>query len=80
MIIFGGETSSGTAADGAAYNPTTDHWRALSAAGAPLPRSGAAAAWSGAELLVFAGLSGGQPQAALQRLNPQPPWYLYRKP
>ena len=80
MLIFGGETSLGTAADGAAYNPVTDSWRTLTPAGAPLARSGAAAAWSGTEFLVFAGSSGGQPLAALQRLNPQPPWYLYRKP
>ena len=80
MLIFGGETVSGSAADGAAYNPATDSWRALSSGGAPLARSGASAAWSGTEFILFAGLSGGQPVAALQRLNPQPPWYLYRKP
>ncbi len=79
MLIFGGETTSGTCANGAAYNPTTDSWRTLTTAGAPLARSGAAAAWSGTQFLVFAGLSGGQPLAALQLLNPQPPWYLYRK-
>jgi N-acetylneuraminic acid mutarotase len=80
MLVFGGETVSGSAADGAAYNPATDSWRPLSTGGAPLARSGASAVWSGAEFIVFAGLSGGQPVAALQRLNPQPPWYLYRKP
>jgi N-acetylneuraminic acid mutarotase len=79
MLVFGGETSSGTASDGAAYNPATDSWRTLATAGAPLARSGAAAAWSGTQFLVFAGLSGGQPLAALQLLNPQPPWFLYRK-
>ena len=31
-------------------------------------------------MLVFAGLSNGQPLASLQSLNPQPTWYLYRKP
>ena len=79
MLVFGGETSSGTASDGAAYDPATDSWRTLTTAGAPLARSAAAAAWSGTQFLVFAGSSAGQPLAALQLLNPQPPWYLYRK-
>jgi len=80
MLIFGGETLSGTTADGAAYDPATDKWRPLSSAGGPQPRSGATLAWSGSELVVFAGIANGQPLAALQRLNPQPNWYLYRKP
>jgi len=80
MIVFGGETSLGTTADGAAYDPAADQWRPLSNAGNPIPRSGATSAWSGTELLVFGGLSNNQPLASLQRLNPQPTWYLYRKP
>jgi N-acetylneuraminic acid mutarotase len=79
MLVFGGETGAGTAADGGAYNPLTGQWRALSGLGSPLARSGATAAWTGSELLVFAGLSNGTPLASLQRLNPQPAWYLYRK-
>ena len=80
MIIFGGETTAGTVGDGAAYNPATAQWRPLSALGNPTPRSGATTIWSGSELIVFGGLSNGQPIAALQLLNPQPTWYLYRKP
>jgi N-acetylneuraminic acid mutarotase len=80
MLIFGGETSLGSTSDGAAYDPATDKWRPLSNVGAPLARSGATTVWSGSELLVFAGLDNGQPLASLQRLNPQPNWYLYRKP
>ena len=80
MLIWGGETSSGTIADGAAYDPVADKWRPLSHDGAPQPRSGATAVWSGSELIVFGGQANGQPVGTLQRLNPQPNWYLYRKP
>ena len=80
MIIFGGESTAGTVGDGAAYNPATSQWRPLSGLGNPTPRSGASTVWSGTELIVFGGLSNGQPIAALQLLNPQPAWYLYRKP
>ncbi len=80
MIVFGGMNASGVLADGAAYNPVTDKWRPLTNPGAPVARSAATAVWSGTEVLIFGGLAGSQPLAALQRLNPQPAWYLYRKP
>ncbi len=83
MVIFGGQTgpSASTAvATGGAFNPTTGTWRPLGGAGNPLARTGAAATWTGTELLVFGGTSGGAPLASLQRLNPQPTWYFYRKP
>lgn len=80
MLIFGGDTAGGPTATGGAYNPTSGTWRTLSGSGSPLARSVAAAAWSGTELLVFGGRANGSPVAALQRLNPQPAWYFYRKP
>ncbi|MEK7674947.1 MAG: hypothetical protein AAB676_03815 [Verrucomicrobiota bacterium] len=80
LLVVGGETASGTAASGGAYNPATTQWRALSSAGNPQARSGAAAVWSGAELLTFGGSANGQAVGSLQRLNPQPAWYFYRKP
>ncbi|MGI9120122.1 MAG: Kelch repeat-containing protein [Acidimicrobiales bacterium] len=43
--------------DGAAYNPTTDTWRRMSAS--PLSaRSGVAGAWTGRELLLWGGTDG----------------------
>jgi hypothetical protein len=47
--------------------------------GNPLARSVPGAVWSGTEILLFGGLSGFQPVAALQRLTPQAAWYFYRK-
>src|SRR5579859_1774744 len=41
--------------DGAAYNPVTDTWRSLSRVGAPSPRWGHVAAWTGRELLIWGG-------------------------
>ncbi len=79
-VIYGGETAAGTTATGAAYDPVLGHWRTLSNPGAPQARSGATAAWTGSEVLFFGGRNAGTPLAALQRLNPQPTWYFFRKP
>jgi hypothetical protein len=80
MLIFGGDTAGGPTATGGAYDPASGTWRALSGAGSPRARTDVAGAWSGVELLVFGGRVQGAPVAALQRLNPQPAWYFYRKP
>ena len=80
MVIYGGETAAGTTATAAAFNPTTGLWRTLSNGGGPQARSFSSAFWTGTELMLFGGLASGSPLAALQRLDPQPAWYLYRKP
>jgi hypothetical protein len=60
MLIWGGDTASGGAAeveptnDGAAYDPSTDTWRAL--APSPLsPRTLHSASWTGSEMVVWSG-------------------------
>ena len=80
MVVFGGQGSSGAFASGAAYDPGTDRWRPLTLAGNPVPRAQAGAVWTGSQLLIFGGLANGNPLAALQRIDPQPTWHLYRKP
>lgn len=64
LVIWGGARYEGLGstsvsvphADGAAYDPGTGRWRAL--APAPLsPRAGAAAVWTGQELLVVGGFT-----------------------
>lgn len=83
MLISGGATAGGPVASGGAYDPATGQWRTLSDVGQPVARSGGVGVWSGSELLVFGGLTSSSPSlpvASLQRLNPQPTWYLYRKP
>ena len=83
MLVFGGQTGPSTTsavATGAAFNPATGQWRPLTSGGSPVARTQAAGVWTGSELLVFGGTSGNASLAALQRLNPQPTWYFYRKP
>jgi len=83
MVVFGGQTgpsANSAVATGAAFNPVTGAWRPLTGGGGPVARSGAAAAWTGSELLIFGGTGTAAPVGALQRLNPQPTWYFYRKP
>jgi len=80
MLIVGGLTAGGEVASGGAFNPGTGKWRALSGNGSPLARSEGVGVWTGSEFLVFGGRASGTPVAALQRLNPQPDWYFYRKP
>ena len=83
LLISGGATAGGPVASGGAYDPAAGQWRTLSDVGQPVARSGGAGVWSGSELLVFGGLTSSSPSiptGAPQRLNPQPTWYLYRKP
>ena len=55
-------TGPGAPPEGAAYDPASDRWRRLSRS--PLTnRTGAAAAWTGREVLVFGGVNGGGPQS-----------------
>jgi hypothetical protein len=82
MLLWGGGTSAGPYADGAAYDPATDQWRALPAA--PLaPRENALAVWTGDELLVAGGYGAGgdlvdaaayDPAAGRWRSLPAPPF------
>jgi len=80
MLILGGSASAGELASTSAYGPATRQWRTVGSGGNAQERTGAAAVWSGAEVLVFGGQAAGAPMAWLQRLNPQPAWYFYRKP
>lgn len=80
MLILYGETAFGAVASGSAFNPATGKWRSISTGGNPQARAVASAVWAGTEVLVFGGRNGSQPVSALERLNPQPTWYLYRKP
>jgi hypothetical protein len=80
LVVFGGANALGALATGGAYRPAANQWRPLTTAGGPQARVGAAALWTGSELVIFGGSNQGVPMAALQRLNPQPPWHFYRKP
>ena len=80
MLIIGGINASGALASGKAYNPGLSQWRSLSTDGNPQTRYNATAVWTGTEVLIFGGLdSNRNPIGVIQRLNPEPTWYLYRK-
>ncbi len=74
MIIWGGWVSTPTErwfGDGARYNPVTDTWTAVGTNGAPTPRSGAVAVWTGSEMVVWGGYgSGGSALLDGGRYNP----------
>jgi hypothetical protein len=40
---------------GARYNPVTDTWLETTTVGAPTPRTGARAVWTGSEMIVWGG-------------------------
>lgn len=80
MLIFGGEDGTGALASGAAYDPVKNLWRSLDTATGAVARSKGTAVWAGSELVLYGGVAAGSPLAQLQRLNPQPAWYLFRKP
>ncbi len=79
MLVFGGGDSAGEVATGAAYDVSANKWRTLNTSGDPVARSDSKAVWTGSELVMFGGKTSGQPVASLQRVNPQPAWYFYRK-
>jgi hypothetical protein len=79
LIVFGGENSSGELTSGAAYNPSANRWRALTNPGPVSARSGGTAIWTGTEIVIFGGRSSGQLLGSLERVDPQPAWYFYRK-
>jgi N-acetylneuraminic acid mutarotase len=64
LFVFGGAgwTVVGDAdfdrGDGVRYDPLTDVRRALPTAGAPSPRTGAQAVWTGSEVIVWGGYTG----------------------
>ncbi len=61
MIIWGGsapergEQLGRPLGDGARYNPQTRTWRPMSEEGAPAPRRGHTATWTGSEMIVWGG-------------------------
>jgi N-acetylneuraminic acid mutarotase len=62
MIVWGGQGSFVSLAvptnSGAMYAPGTDSWVATSTLGAPAPRSGHTAVWTGTEMIVWGGDGG----------------------
>jgi N-acetylneuraminic acid mutarotase len=56
---WGGSFSDNVFNTGGRYNPLTDTWTATSLTNAPAARSGATAVWTGSEMIVWGGGSGG---------------------
>src|SRR5262249_19754419 len=57
MLIWGGLSSPPfiTFAGGGAYDPSTDTWTPISEVGAPSPRLGASAIWTGQRMVIWGG-------------------------
>ncbi len=55
MLVWGGRNEFNQMNDGAAYNPSTDKWRQLSAEHDLGLRSGHTAVWTGNEMLIWGG-------------------------
>ncbi len=60
MIVWGGETSDNLGAivtnDGFEYDPAANVWREINSVGAPSPRAGHTAVWTGAGMIVWGGV------------------------
>ena len=79
ILIFGNVTPG----PGARYNPLTDVWTSLLQAGAPTPRIGHAAVWTGDTMLVYGGKDASTtatPETTLAFSFGSKPLYLYRHP
>jgi N-acetylneuraminic acid mutarotase len=57
MLVWGGIGNGlpGYRGDGAAYNPASHSWRALPVSGAPGPREGQTAVWTGQSMIIWGG-------------------------
>jgi hypothetical protein len=60
MIVWGGY-SGPYLRDGAAYDPSTGTWVAISTTTAPSARTGATAVWTGSKMIVWSGAYAAQP-------------------
>ena len=71
LLVWRSNTSGSAApmSDGAAYDPATNRWTALPAPPTPLG-VGAAAAWTGTDLVVWGGVSGTTPLATGAMYDP----------
>lgn len=79
MLVWSGGNALGALASGGAWDAAKNRWRTLSNPGSATARHASAGVWSGTELVVFGGRQDSV-VGALERLNPQPEWHLYRKP
>ena len=73
MLIWGGRSLPDDIKleDGASYDPHTDSWTPISTRGAPVPRAGHTAVWSGSEMIVFGGWdSANRPMNTGGKYNP----------
>jgi N-acetylneuraminic acid mutarotase len=61
MIIWGGlnYSLSGAIGSGGRYDPSSNAWNTVSANGAPVARYGHTAVWTGSEMIVWGGYTGG---------------------
>jgi hypothetical protein len=55
MVVWSGRTATGSATDGARYNPAFDGWVSMTALGAPAARSEYRAVEAGDEALIWGG-------------------------
>jgi Galactose oxidase, central domain len=72
MIVWGGWTLAGQVYfnDGSRYNPVSNSWTALPAAGAPSARRGHTAVWTGTEMIVWGGSNAAPALGDGSRYNP----------
>jgi hypothetical protein len=57
MLVWGGDTSSGTVNTGGQYDPAANSWSAMTTTGAPTSRRFHTAVWTGSRMLVWGGLA-----------------------
>ena len=78
MIVWGGAGGSSDFSDGGRYNPTSNSWMgvrpdgaaAVTVVGAPTARSLHVAVWTGREMMIWGGVSGGGYWSDGGRYNP----------
>ncbi len=55
MIVWGGQTNSGSTNTGGIYDPVSNTWTAMSTNNAPSPRKHQTAVWTGSKMIIWGG-------------------------
>jgi N-acetylneuraminic acid mutarotase len=65
---------------GGRYSPANDEWQAMTTSGAPDPRQGHTAVWSGSEMIIFGGYNNSGTFGEIYAYAPSRVMYLYLRP
>jgi N-acetylneuraminic acid mutarotase len=82
MIVWGGVSNSAPywMNTGGRYDPSSDTWSIVTTGGAPIPRQGHSAIWTGSEMIIFGGYNNDTFFGDTYAYSPSRVMYLFLRP